>query len=228
MEYRSMNIRQFMDDLRRHPMLAEIPFETVIAYVVDFFQLVGLETTSTEKTEIIKIDKYRAKLPSDYLDVIQVRTTNNPPIYYRYATDTFHYSDNKYFASPYTYKINNDVIFTSEESGEIEIAYTAMDVDDCGFPLIPDDSKYTRALKAYIKLQWFGILFDLGKIPQQPLDKADQEYCWAVGALESSGHRISLDKAESLLNMARNIFNPQNSHHRGYSSTGDRDVLKVK
>lgn len=228
MEYRTQSIQQLISELKRHPMLSEMSLETIISYVIDFFQLVGVPAAQEEKVCKLELNNYRAKLPDDYMDIIQVRTTGNPPMYYRYAGDTFHYSDNKAYSSPLTYKIQNDYIFTSEESGEIEVAYTAMDIDECGFPLIPDDVKYTRALKAYIKKQWFDIQFDLGKIPQQVIEKADQDYCWAVGALESSGNKMSLDKAETLLNMAKNIFIPNGLHQKGYSTSGDKVMLKVK
>ena len=39
---------------------------------------------------------------------------------------------------------------------------------------------------------------------------------------------MSLDKAETLLNMAKNIFIPNGLHQKGYSTSGDKVMLKVK
>ena len=44
------------------------------------------------------------------------------------------------------------------------MAYRALPVDGEGIPLIPDNSVFYRALEAYVKKNWFTILFDLGKI----------------------------------------------------------------
>ena len=72
-----------------------------------------------------------------------------------------------------------------------------------GFPLIPDNSKFTRALQAYIKKEWFTILFDLLKLQAAIYQNVQQEYAWAVGACESEFQKMSLDKAESFYNSWR-------------------------
>ena len=227
METNSISLKQVIDRIKMHPMLSKLPFETILIYTVEFFKLVGIPETYQEKLEVLEIKDYRAKLPSDFVDMIQVRSATIPPIYYRYGTDTFHTSKNKTFISPYTYKIQGGVIYTSEEKCKIEIAYRAMEVDECGLPLLPDDVNFTRALQAYVKLQHFTELCDMGKIDERTLDRADREYCWAVGACQSSFHNISLDKAESILNLARNIFTPNSLHQTGYSKSGDQGMLKI-
>lgn len=226
MESKSINIKQVIDKIKRHPLLADISMETIVDYTVDFFQIVGLPTAYQENTAVIEITNYKGALPDDFLDMIQVRTTSNPPIYYRYATDTFHISGNKYNSSPFTYKIQGNYIFTSEKDTKIEIAYSAIEVDECGLPVIPDNAKFIRALEAYVKLKHFTILFDLGKIATPVLDKADQEYCWAVGACQSEFNRISVDKAESILNLMKSIFIPNGLHQNGYSSSGNQTMLR--
>jgi hypothetical protein len=50
-----------------------------------------------------------------------------------------------------TYKIQGNFIYTSFEEGEIEVSYQAIATDEQGFPLIPDNSSFTRALELYIK-----------------------------------------------------------------------------
>lgn len=227
METNSISLKQVIDRIKMHPMLDKLPVETILIYTVDFFKLVGIPETYQEKTKFLDIKDFRAKLPEDFVEMIQVRTVIFPPIYYRYTTDTFHTSKNKAFASPYTYKIQGGVIYTSEEECKIEIAYRAMEVDSCGLPLIPDDAKFIRALQAYVKLQHFTELCDMGKIDERTLDRADREYCWAVGACQSAFNNVSLDKAESILNLARNIFIPNSLHQRGYASSGDQGMLKL-
>jgi hypothetical protein len=39
-----------------------------------------------------------------------------------------------------------------------------MPLDDEGYPLLPDEPTFLRALELYIKKQWFTILFDMNKI----------------------------------------------------------------
>lgn len=226
MENKSINIKQLIDRVRRHPLLADIPMESIVDYTVDFLQIVGLPTAFMESTAIVSIDNYRGLLPDDFMEIIQVRTTTNPVIYYRYTSDTFHTSGNKLHSSPYTYKIQGSYIYTSERKCDIEISYLAIETDKCGLPVIPDNAKFLRAIEAFIKYKHFTVLFDCGKITGQVLEKADQEYCWAVGACQSEFNRLTLDKAETVLNMLNNILPPSSLHSNGYSNIGDKVMLR--
>jgi hypothetical protein len=226
MEHRSINIKQLIDKVRRHPMMADLSMEAIVDYAVDFLQIVGLPTAFMENTAVVEIKNYRGELPSDYMEMVQVRTTTNPVVYYRYTSDTFHTSGNRVHSSPYTYKVQGNFIFTSEKDTTIEIAYLAIETDECGLPVLPDNAKFIRAIEAYIKYKHFTVLFDCGKITGQILEKADQEYCWAVGACQSEFNRLTLDKAETVLNILNNIFSPTDLHSNGYANMGDKVIIR--
>jgi hypothetical protein len=145
---------------------------------------------------------------------------------FRYATDTFHMSDVKSNVD-LTYKIQGGYIFTSIKEGTIELSYQAILLDEEGFPLIPDNSKFTRALQAYIKKEWFTILFDLGKLQAAIYQNVQQEYAWAVGACESEFQKMSLDKAESFYNSWSTLIPRRNQHQRFYTYNGSKQNLKI-
>lgn len=133
---------------------------------------------------------------------------------FKYASNTFHTS------SPHenelTYKVQGGFIFTSIKEGAIEIAYQSILIDEDMYPMIPDNSKFTRALELYIKKQWFTILFDMGKLQQPILQNIQQEYAWAVGACETEFQKMSLDKAESFYNSWRTMIPRMNQHSRSF------------
>ena len=149
--------------------------------------------------------------------------TNNAT--FRHATDTFHLSDTKSKVG-LTYKIQGGFIFTSIKEGEVELSYKAIIIDDEGFPMIPDNSKFTRALESYIKKQWFTILFDMGKIQNAVLQNTQQEYAWAVGACESEFQKMTLDKAESFYNSWRTLIPREYQHSRNFAYNGNKQHLK--
>lgn len=221
-----------MDKLTRHPLLADISFETVVDYTVDFIRIVGTPKSFLEKTEEIEIKNYRGVLPCDFYQMIQIRTVecnNNKHSHsFRYSTDSFHMSDNKPKRSDLTYKIQNNVIITSIENGIIEIAYKAMPIDDEGYPLIPDNSTYSRALESYIKLQWFTILFDTGKISPQVLNNTQQQYAWHVGQAQTDLIRPTIDEMQSITNMY-NKFLPDitSDHFHGFINEGTGERIKT-
>ena len=207
--------------------MQDLTLETAVDYCIDFMRLVGVPDMFTEKVAVLDINNYRAALPEDFYQVNQVRTTEGN--YFRYAGDTFHTHkcfDNTVNAD-LTYKIQGGVIITSIEKGCIEISYQAIAVDEEGYPMIPDNSSFTRAIQAYIKKEWFTILFDQTKISQQAFQQAQQDYAWAVGDCRSEFNRLTIDKAESLFNSWRTLIIRDSEHRRGFKNNGSKEYIKT-
>lgn len=216
----------------RHPMMKDIPFETAVEYTVDFIQLMGTPAIYDEKTAVIEIKDWRGLLPCDFEHMIQVRVAGKPgtapkPVY-RYSTHSFHMSPNKMPVSDceLTYKIQGMVIFTSTKETDIEIAYRAFAVDDEGYPLLPDNVSFLRGLESYIKLQWFTILYDMGKISQQVMLNTQQEYAWAAGDAQSEFSRLSLDQAESLFNSFKTLLPRNHEHWKGFFTNSSKEIWR--
>ena len=225
-----VNIKYILDRILQHPLMQDVTFEQAVSYTVDFMRIVGVPNMFLEKTVIIEVNNYRAMLPCDYYKVIQIRKPGGPT--FRYSSDSFHMSEYKDFnnrpISDLTYKIQGNIIYTSIEKGEIEIAYKAIAVDDEGYPLLPDNSSFTRALGLYIKKEHFTILFDTGKIDFRVLENTQKEYSWAVGDCQTEFNRLSLDEAESFYNSWRTLLLRDTEHRTGFINNGTKERIKLQ
>ena len=226
------NIKGIMDRLMRHPLMEDIPFETVIDYAVDFIRIVGTPASFEEKTAEIPINNYRGVLPCDFYEMIQVRIAAPGGPAFRYSTDSFHMSRHKHHYPDshfrdLTYKLQGNCIFVSPiKDGKVEIAYKAMAMDDEGYPLIPDNSSYAKALELYIKKEWFGIQFDLGKINAQVMNKAEQDYSFAVGQCSTDMIRPTIDQMESITAMWNTLIDRPN-HKYGFDNEGTIEHIRI-
>lgn len=217
-----ISIKLILDKVLRHPLMQDLSLETAVDYSVDFLRIMGVPRMFTEKIVTLTIDKYRALLPCDYYQTIQVRPVGGPALIY--STDSFHMGNND---SVNSYKIQGNIIYTSIESGTIELAYLAIETDDDGYPLLPDNSSFTRALELYIKKQWFTILFDLGKITPQVLQNTQQEYAWAAGDCQTEFNRMSIDQMEAFTNSWRTLLLREYEHSSGFRNNGNKQILNI-
>lgn len=220
------SIRVILDKVLRHPLMQDITFETAVDYAVDFMRIVGCPNIFTDKVVTLEIEDYRAPLPCDFYEMNQVRGAKSK-VCYRYATDSFHLSQRGDYNTDATYKIQGDIIYTSRKEEDIEISYRAIELDDEGLPLIPENSSFTRALELYIKKQVFTTLFDLGKISQAVYNNTQQEYAWAVGDCQSEFVRMSLDQAESFFNSWKTLLIRDTSHRDGFINNGAKEYTRV-
>lgn len=229
---RYISLRQILDDILDHPMLKDVSFERAVNYTVHFMRIVGCPRMFEEKTALVEIENYRGMLPCNFNDIIQVRTHSSCDRknyrVFRHTTDSFHMSDNKQDSFDLTYKIQGNVIFTSIKEGTIEIAYNAFAVDSDGYPMVPDNSTFIRALELYIKKQCFTILFDLGKITSQVYNNVCQEYAWAVGAAQSDLIRPTIDQMESITNMLNTLIPRVSEHRSGFVDLGTKENIRLQ
>lgn len=227
---RYISLHEVLDNILDHPLLRDTSFERAVNHAVHFIRIVGMPKGFNEKTDLVEIDNYRGVLPCDLESIIQVRTHSecgNANKVFRYSTDSFHMSPDKGDSYDLTYKVQGGVIFTSMKEGTIEIAYRAIPVDSEGYPMIPDNSSFIRALELYIKKQAFTVLFDLGKITPQVYNNVLQEYSWAVGQAQSDLVRPSMDELQSLTAMWNTLIPRVTSHSSGFINEGVQEKIKL-
>lgn len=211
-------------------MLKNVSFEQAIDQTIEFLGLMGIDASFYDKTVELDIDCYKATLPCDFNKDIQLRLVQCKDIetrrstYFRSTTDSFYNSENKVSPSDLTFKIQDGIIYTSIKSGKVELAYIAVNTDDDGYPVIPDNQSFIRALKAYIKLESFTILHDMGVISKDVYDRCQQEYGWAVGDCDSEFNRLSLSEAETLANSHNRMLPDDNQFQRGFQGLGDKHI----
>lgn len=227
-----ISLKQILDNILDHPMLKDVSFERAVNYCVHFMRIVGCPRMFEEKTALIEIEDYRGLIPCDFNDIIQVRThsTCDRQNYgvFRHTTDSFHMSENKQKSFDLTYKIQGNIIFTSIKEGVIEIAYNSFAIDSDGYPMIPDNSSFIRALELYIKKQCFTVLFDLGKINPTVYNNVCQEYAWAVGQAQSDLIRPSIDQMQSITNSLNTLIPRVTEHSRGFVNDGTQEKINLQ
>lgn len=224
-----ISIKQAMDDILVHPLLQDLTLERAVNYAQEFMRIVGCPKLFSEKTVMLEVKDYRALLPCDFVNIIQVRGEHGEE--YRYTTDNFHFSHitpDAYQRRDLTYKIQGDVIYTSNMEGKIEVSYQSIEIDEDGFPLIPDNASFIKALELYIKKHWFTILYDLNKINAGVYQNVQQEYAWYVGQAQSDLIRPSVDEMESITNMWNALVQRVRDHKQGFKTTGTREFMRVQ
>lgn len=220
---RYISLREVLSNVLDHPLLSDVTMDRAITYTVNFMRIVGCPNIFNDKCCTVDIEEYRGVLPDDVNTITQVRTVpkNNNYTVFRYATDAYHISNNKQDSIDYTYKVQGGFIYTSIKEGQIEVSYSAIEVDDCGYPMIPDNSSFIRALELYIKKQCFTILFDLGKINANVFSQVCQDYAWAVGQAQTSLIKPTYDQMQSISNLIGQTLSI-NHHSNGFINLGSK------
>lgn len=219
-----ISVRQILDDLLADDMMRGLSLERVVNYAAEFMQVVGMPPEFENKVEKVEIENWRGKLPCDLYEIVQVKDPKG--FAYISAEGSFGNRNHPEQYPAFTYRVKGDIIFTSTKSIDLLVSYLAIPTDDYGFPLIPENASYIRALELYIQKRYFTILFNNGKINQNVLANTQQEYAFYVGQAQSDLIRPSLDQMESIKNMWTTLIPKMYKHADGFKTVNNPEVLK--
>lgn len=220
-EFNYIRLEEVLARILRHPLMQSMDYETGIQYTVDFLQTVGFPQTFIEKHKCISIKDYRALLPCDLIQIIQIKDAKSNK-YLRSMSSSVYDKDK----SNLTYKTQGNVIYTSFKEGHIELYYKAIPIDENGVPLIPDNSIFLKALELYIKKEWFTILFDTGKIHQNILQNTQQEYAFKVAQCTNMFIIPSVSEMQTITNMLNKMLPSNREFERGFKNLGTKEELR--
>lgn len=206
-----INIREVLSRLLRHPLLQDLTLEQVIQYTIDFISIFGLPKMYTQKETTIKIEDNRGLLPHDLVSIIMVKGKNGESILANSAVFSGTV-DNTYT----TFKVQNNIIYTSFKSGEITIVYNSIPTDEDGYPLLIDNSVFLKALELYIKREAFTVLFDIGKIHGNVYENTLRQYGILAGQLKAEFTIPSISEMESISRMWNSIILDKNRFNDGF------------
>ena len=232
-EYQYTNIRRVLDELHRHPLLSDLTLEQVVSYVVSFIGIFGMPKLYQDKEEVLHIEDFRAKLPCDLISINQIKECKTG-VCLRSMTDNFmpreHYDRSAGYKIPQelSFKTQGQVLYVSFKTGDVSVSYKAIPVDKDGFPLLIDNPVFLKALEAYIKIEAFTILFDMGKIAPAVLQNTQQQYAWLAGQLQSEFTIPSISEMESIKNSWCTLLQRTTEFREGFKNNGSQEYIKVK
>lgn len=211
----------------------EVDIEDVIEWAGECLELIGVPESYVAKQELITIKDGRGLLPCDLLTLRQVRFVNedkNKSLPMVYNTSNFH----KYLShecsrvkekncGERTYTLSDNCIFTGFDEGYVEIAYEAFPTDENGWPKIPDNIKFVKAIEYYIREKIDYLLWRAGKLPQAVYMKTEQEQVWYLAAAQSAGVMPNADRMENIKNNWLRLIPKINQHSDYFASFGNEE-----
>jgi hypothetical protein len=99
------------------------------------------------------------------------------------------------------YKINNGYIKVNQQTGYLMVAYYAIETDDDGYPMIPDDQSFTEAIYWYINMKIKYIEWSNGRIRDAIYHHAEGK--WQFYVKQAYGRAMmpgTIDEMESFKN----------------------------
>lgn len=219
--------------MRNHPFTeSHINDDLVLEWIGSFMQHTNSPVVYTDKIEYKEVESGRAKLPNDLhllntigrisncnnLTINQMECGEGKVLPMRWTSDTFHtryHNDDRDYTrqdGTETYTVNSNYVFTSFSAGYVAISYKAIPTDSEGFPMIPGDEHWVKAVEYDIAYRIGYILWTQDKLKDKIFLLLERERDWYFAQAVNYSKIPSVDQMESLTNQNTKMVPRLDSH----------------
>lgn len=182
----------------------EINFGDLVEWVGEALAMIGAYSQFTDKNTCLEVCNHEVLLPCDFYRIIDINFNGKPirwesnTLAHLYGCQGCKITD--CCTEEYFY-ITQSHIKTSFKEGKLCIVYLAIPSDTEGYPLVPDDVYYDKALKAYCTYMLDRIEFRKQKLPEVAYRDSEKDWYFYVNSARGAANMPDTAMLESLKNV---------------------------
>lgn len=237
----TISLKTILWKVLRNPLAADLSYEEAAEYAIEVLRLLGAPLSFEDKVTNppLVITNYKVALPSELLTIRGARLVFNPNSYdtgaiaLRHATDIYHMAiecgedeEGKQLIGEYTYTTQKGIMYLSVPTGNVQISYRALMVDEDGYPLIPDDAKLSMAIEYYILHRFLEPIWIMGKITDKAFSYIEQKRHFYMGGADTSMKLSGVDHLESIMNTINRLIINTQAHNNFYKASGVKERIR--
>ena len=226
MEFVSIN--NIANDLYSHPLLKDLPFERIVMDTLELIQIVGCPNVFETKEVDLDVHDWKTLLPCDYYQINQLilLEPNNGFRVFKQSTDTFSLEGSE-ARRDLQYKIQGRILYTTKKECCVRMSYESIKLDEDGFPMIINNASFIRALKSYIKMNWFTVLFESSQLRADILQNAQQEYYANVAQAQNDLIMPDLAQMENISRIMNDAMTRQYEFHNTFRDLNKSHKIRI-
>ena len=198
----------------------EINEQEIGEWIGEALNLIGSYAQLEEVSSIISVANHRVLLPCGFLYPKDI-TFNGRPLSWstKSAANNYQCEDCNKIPScctDYNFYISDGYIHTSLPEGDLCIVYLSIPVDEEGYPLVPDNVYFDKALKAYCTYMLDRIQFRRGLIPDKVYQESKIDWLFYVNSARGSANMPDSAQMERLKRVWVRLIPKQGEYANGF------------
>ncbi len=210
----------------------EINESDFLEWIGEGLSMIGSYAQNKEVATVLTVANHTVALPCDFIYPKDI-TYNGRPLSWSTKSAANNYKCEDCNSIPtccteYNFYISDGCLNTSLESGDLCIVYQAIPVDEEGFPLVPDNIYFDKALKAYVTYMLDKIQFRRGLIPEVVFRMSEKDWYFYVNSARGSAYMPDSSQMERLKNTWVRLIPKQSEYANGFRSLESREKRNLR
>lgn len=217
----------------------EIPFNSIVEWIAEGLNLIGAYSQYNEISDCLELTNGKGKLPCNFYKLVSINYKGYP-LYWATNTNASNYQCSNCQIPvcssgqcEYTFYLNDSYVITNinepntDDTANICIVYLGMPTDEDGYPMIPDDVYYNKALVAYVTYMLDRQEWRKGKTTDKVYQEAKNEWEFYVNSARGSANMPNSAQLERLKNIWRRMIPLTNEYDRSFINLGNKERRNI-
>ena len=221
----------------------EINEVDVVEWAAEALSMVGAYSQYQEISACIDLVNGKAKLPIGFQKLVDV-TYKNRQLYWATNTNAVNYQcadcqlpvctnsqqDLTFYLND-SYIITNvtdDSLGTTDAEKSLCMVYLSMAVDEDGWPMIPDNVYFSKAITSYVteRLDWQQ--WRKGKLPENVYRDSEQRWLFYVNSARGAANMPGVAQLENLKNILTRFMPLRNDYSKAFKNIAKKERLNLR
>lgn len=221
----------------------EIPEADIIEWVAEALEMIGVYGQYEEIPDCITLNGGKAKLPCGFHKLVDINYKQQP-LYWATQTNANNYACSscqvpvcKGDNCNNTFYLNDNYLITNINKGidsnlpdtdkNICITYLGIRTDEDGYPMIPDDIYYIKAVTAYIISMIDYREWRKTKISDKVKDASEANWLFYVNSARGSGNNPNTAQLEALTSIMTRLMPMRREYAKNFRNMPKRENLNI-
>lgn len=213
----------------------ELPEANLIEWAGEALSLIGAYSQYEAISECLTLENGKAKVPCGFHKLVSINYKSYP-VFWATNTNANNYQCNNCQIPicssgicEYTFYLNDSYLITNinDSNASLCIVYLGIPLDDEGYPMVPDDVYYMKALTSFITYMLDYQDWRKGKTTDKVFEYSKSEWNHYVNAARASALMPNAAQLERLKNVWRRLMPLTNEYSRGFMNLGKAERRNV-
>ena len=221
-------------------------------WAAESLAMIGAYSQYQETSACLTLVNGKVKLPLGFDKLVDIRYKNSA-MYWATNTNASNYqcsecqipvcSSGKLFQSSdglninlansacnNTFYVNDSYLITNitDEDASVCIVYLGVKVDEEGYPMIPDDIYYSKAVSSYIIERLDYQEWRKGKITDKVYDHSEKNWMFYVNSARGAANMPNSAQLENLKNIVTRLMPLRNEYAKGFVNISKPERINSK
>jgi len=216
----------------------------VVEWAAEALSMVGAYSQYQEVSVCTDLSKGKAKLPVGFQKLVDV-TYKDRQLYWATNTNaknyqcdncqvpvctvndqqglTFYLNDNYIITN-----ITDDTVGSEDSTKSLCMVYLSLLLDEDGWPMIPDNIYYSKAITSYITERLDLQEWRKGKLPDKVYQKSEQDWLFYVNSARGAANMPGVAQMENLKNITGRFMPLRNDYSKAFRNIRKKERLNLR